>query len=145
MATTRMTSATVQGTNVLQPAAQKESQAFRRRYDPVNGTDMSHLTDLLRLNGVKNASEPKDLSIDELQKATAGGHPAIVHFNNPGGGGHFMVVDGVTTNKDGSKTIDVRDPWPPVGADGKGGNDNDMSEKEFKDRGYSGGGITTNP
>jgi uncharacterized Zn-binding protein involved in type VI secretion len=146
MATTRMVIATVQGITVPEDALQNESQGFEGAYDPVNGTQMSNLTDLLHLNGVKNASDPKQQSIDDLQKATAGGHPAIVHFNNPGGGGHFMVVDGVTTNRDGSQSLDVRDPWPPAGADGKGGgNDTEMSDKEFKDRGYSGWAVTTNP
>src|SRR5260370_9855275 len=123
MATTRMILGSVQGINVPENAFQNESQAFPGSYNPVNGTDMSNLTDLLHLNGVKNASDPKQLSIDDLQKATAGGHPAIVHFNNPGGGGHFMVVDGVTTNKYGSKTVYVRHPWPPTWADAKGAKD----------------------
>lgn len=146
MATSRMVIATVMGITVPETALQQESQAFPGAYDPANGTDMSNLTDLLKLNGVKDASDPKQMSIDDLQKATAGGHPAIVHFNNPGGGGHFMVVDGVTTNKDGSKSLDVRDPWPPADADGKGGgNSSEMSDKQFNDRGYSGWAVTTNP
>src|SRR5260370_12135289 len=123
MATTRMIIATVQGITVPENALQNESQAFPCSYNPVNGTHMSTLTDLLHLNAVNNASTPKQLSIDDLQKATAGGHPAIVHFNNHGGGDHFMVVDGVTTNTYGSKTVYVRHPWPPTWADAKGAKD----------------------
>ena len=140
MGTSRMVIATVTGRTIPEVVLRSQSQAFPGSYSLANGTQMSNMSELLRLNGVKNASDPKTQTIDDLQKATAGGDPAIVHFNNPGGGGHFMVVDGVTTNADGTKTLQVRDPWPP----GSGTSSN-MSDKQFKDRGYNDLAITTNP
>jgi hypothetical protein len=55
------------------------------------------------------ASLDYDLSISSLAKATAGGKPAVVAVIQ-NGGGHAIVVDGVTTRQ-GAQVVAIRDPW----------------------------------
>lgn len=140
IASSRMVIATCLGKDVPEGDLRTQSQNYPGAYDPANGTGMGNLTELLRANGVANASEPKSgQTVTDLQNATAGGDPAIIHYNNPGGGGHFVVVDGVRTNPDGSRTVLVRDPWPP-----DQGVQQEMSEADFNNRGFSGWVVTTN-
>ena len=51
-----------------------------------------------------------DPTADEIEDATEGGRPAILRVGNPG---HFVVVDAVRTNPDGSRTLLIRDPGYP--------------------------------
>jgi uncharacterized Zn-binding protein involved in type VI secretion len=140
-ASVRMVIASETGQNIPEADLRQQSQDYPGSFDPINGTNMSNLTQLLRANGVSNASDPQSgQTVDDLQRATADGHPAIAHHNNPGGGGHFVVVDGVRTNPDGSRTVLVRDPGPP-----NRGTRREMSEADFNNRGFSGWTITTNP
>lgn len=133
MAASRMVIATQTGNNVPESDLQTQSQNYPGAYDPVNGTNMGNLTPLLRANGVDNASEPQSgQTVGDLATATANGDPAIAHFNNPG---HFVVVDGVRTNPDGSRTLQVRNPGDTEASE--------VSEADFNNR-FSGWTITTN-
>jgi uncharacterized Zn-binding protein involved in type VI secretion len=134
-ASVRMTIATVTGEVIPESTLRNETN-----YTLANGTNMSDLETALHNHGVPNARMQSGVSVADLQAATAGNHPAIIHYNNPGGGGHFAVVDRVTTNPDGTRTLSVRDPWPPGG-----GTRRQMSEADFNARGFSGWAITTNP
>lgn len=134
-ASVRMTVATVTGEVIAESTLRTETN-----YTLANGTNMADLETALHNHGVPNAQMQSGVTVDDLQAATAGNHPAIVHYNNAGGGGHFAVVDRVTTNPDGTRTLSVRDPWPPGG-----GTRRQMSESDFNARGFSGWAITTNP
>jgi hypothetical protein len=103
-------------------------------YDPVNGTRMDQVANTLTANGVPSATMRNNQSVTDLQNATASGDPTIVHVNNPAG--HFMVVDGVTSNPDGSRTINGRDPAT--------GSNFSVPEQDLVNRGYNGWAITTN-
>lgn len=71
------------------------------------GTTMDRLAALLRRNGV-NATWRGRYSIDDVARATAGGNPLLAAVRVPGGG-HAVVVDGVTTRM-GQRVVAVRDP-----------------------------------
>lgn len=134
-ASSRMVIATMTGQDVPESQLRNESQNYPNSYDPVNGTGMGNLTPVLRDHGV-NASEPQSgQTVDDLQAATANGHPAIAHIAYPGGGGHFVVIDGVRTNPDGTRTVIMRDPAPQ----GQG-TQREMSESDFTGGGYPGNG-----
>ncbi len=136
MAATRMVIFTQTGWDVSEAALRQESQRYPGAYDPVNGTRMDNLVRLLRANGVNASDYRGGQTLDNLAQDTARGDPAIAHFNNPG---HFVVVDGVRTNADGSRTVLVRDPWPQ----GTGAQ-REMSEADFNSR-FSGHTIATGP
>jgi RHS repeat-associated protein len=110
-------------------------------YDPRKGTNMDQVGRTLGANGVPSATYRPGQSVTDLQNATANGDPAIVHVNlpnpTPGGKpyGHFMVVDGVVNNPDGSRTVVGRDPG--------GGNNFAVPESQFS-KDFTGGTITTN-
>jgi filamentous hemagglutinin len=72
------------------------------------GTTMDRLAALLRRNGV-NATWRAGYSVDDVARATAGGNPLIAAVRVPGGGGHAVVVDGVTTRM-GQRVVAIRDP-----------------------------------
>ena len=76
-------------------------------YDPVNGSDPWQIPSLMHANGVPSARAENNLTIDDLATATSGGKPAMVGLKNPG---HRIIVDGVETNPDGTRTVLVRDP-----------------------------------
>jgi len=151
VASSRMIAETQTGRNIPESDLRTQSTAMGPGgYDPAGGTDMTLGDDLLRQNGVSNASEFGPLTVDELGAATANGDPAMVRLQhqdaaaNPTGG-HAIVVDGVTTNPDGSRMITVRDP-------GGAGTSQTMSEDQFlndyygdgSNTHYDGRGITTN-
>jgi len=73
-----------------------------------NGMSANRVADLLTGEGV-NATFKARMTIDDLAKATANGNPAIAAVRQ-GGGGHAIVVDGVTTRQ-GVKVVAIRDPW----------------------------------
>jgi filamentous hemagglutinin len=72
------------------------------------GTTVDRLAMLLNRNGV-NAAWRWGFRIDDIAAATAGGGPLIAHVRVPGGGGHFVVIDGVTTRL-GQRVLAIRDP-----------------------------------
>lgn len=73
-----------------------------------NGMTADRVAVLLRSEGV-DASFKTRMTIQDLADATAGGNPAIVAVRQ-GGGGHAIVVDGVTTRQ-GVQVVAIRDPW----------------------------------
>ncbi len=119
MGSSRMVIDTMTGRDIPEGDLQTQSSAMGPHgYDPVNGTYLDTMDDLLRQNGVSGAAEPRNLDVDGLADHTKNGEPAIVqvdHYDANGNrtGGHFVVVDSVTTNPDGSRTLNIRDPWPP--------------------------------
>ncbi|MBL8743789.1 MAG: hypothetical protein JNK04_21920, partial [Myxococcales bacterium] len=151
IASSRMIADTQTGRNIPEADLRAQSTAMGPPggYNPATGTYMSTADDLLRQNGVSNASEFGPLSVDQLQTATANGDPAMVrlqHYNAAGqpSGGHAIVVDGVTTNPDGTRMLTIRDPSPP--------GSHTISEQQFLNDYYGNGsgtrydgrGITTN-
>lgn len=62
----------------------------------------------LRQNGM-NAAWKTGYSIDDIARATQTGKPLIAAVRVPGGGGHAVVIDGVTTRM-GQLVVAVRDP-----------------------------------
>jgi hypothetical protein len=73
-----------------------------------HGTHMDRLGALLKANGTKAALK-SGATINDIATATAGGKPVIAHVHMPDGGGHFLVVDGVTTRM-GERVLAIRDP-----------------------------------
>lgn len=63
---------------------------------------------LLKQNGT-NATWRTGYGVDDIARDTARGHPLIAHVRVPGGGGHFIVVDGVTSRM-GERVAAIRDP-----------------------------------
>ena len=110
MAASRMVVHSETGTDPGEAAMRTESQNHGGAYDPVNGTQMDNLTNVMQSQGVNASNPTPNQTIDNLATATAGGNPAVVHVEHSNGGGHFVVVDGVTTHADGSRTVEVRDP-----------------------------------
>lgn len=72
-----------------------------------SGTKIDRLAALLRRNGI-SAQWKHGLGIDDLAAATSGRNPLIAHVRT-GNGGHFVVVDGVTTRM-GRRVVAIRDP-----------------------------------
>jgi uncharacterized Zn-binding protein involved in type VI secretion len=81
-------------------------------------------------------------NLNDLQQATANGHPAIIHTKPRNAEGkvvnHAVVVDKVHTNPDGSKTVEGRDP-------GSGGGHFVEDESDFQKRNWNGQYIGTDP
>jgi len=90
------------GEKTLRDEAQKAGW-----YDPKNGSNPWQIPSLLANHGVTGARAQKNMSLDDLATATSTGKPVMVGLRNPG---HRIVVDGVKTNADGSKTVLIRDP-----------------------------------
>jgi hypothetical protein len=76
-------------------------------FDPINGSDPWQIPSLLKDHSVVGAEAKNGMSLDDIETATATGKPVMVGLKNPG---HRILVDGVRTNSDGSKTVLVRDP-----------------------------------
>ncbi|QRO33536.1 hemagglutinin repeat-containing protein [Chromobacterium violaceum] len=72
------------------------------------GTNVVGLTKALRANGMESASWSLNATVDDLASQTARGHAAIARMELDRGG-HFVVVDGVTTRQ-GQAVVAVRDP-----------------------------------
>lgn len=73
------------------------------------GTDVVGLSSALQKNGLSSARWAVGASVDDLAAATSRGNAAIAHVDLDVGGGHFVVVDGVTTRL-GNSVVAVRDP-----------------------------------
>ncbi len=115
MASSRMVIDSQTGIDPGEATLRNQSSQMPNGYNPQSGTVNTTVDDLLRQNGVPNAAEPRPLSVDDLATHTANGDPAIVslnHYDANGDrvGGHAIVVDGVTTNPDGTRNILIRDP-----------------------------------
>ena len=72
------------------------------------GTTIDRLAKMLNANGV-NATWRVGYGIEKMATATRRGNPLIAHVRLPNGGGHFIVVDGVTT-RTGQRVVAIRDP-----------------------------------
>jgi predicted double-glycine peptidase len=95
------------GENVPEGDLRLQSQDYPGGYNQDQGTRMDAITKQLRENGVPEASEPKHGTVDDLAQATRDGDPAIAHFKEPG---HFVTVERVQTNPDGTRSVVVADP-----------------------------------
>ncbi|MEO5726730.1 MAG: type VI secretion system tip protein TssI/VgrG, partial [Byssovorax sp.] len=80
-------------------------------YDEFNGTYTPDIPVMLGEHGVQPAGEWKTpATIDEMEGAVKQGTPAMVLLRDPG---HFVVLDGIETKKDGTKSLLIRDPALP--------------------------------
>lgn len=79
-------------------------------YDPINGTLDPDIVAGLNSHGVANNGLQYNPSVADIEQGLAGGKPVQLGMNNPG---HWVVVDGVKTNPDGTKSLLVRDPGYP--------------------------------
>lgn len=137
VASSRMVIQSHTGNDIPEAQLRTQSQALPNPpggYHPINGTPHDATTALLRANGVPNASPIRPQTVGDLQANTATGAPAIAVINVPGGT-HAVVVDGVTTNPDGSRTVHSRDPGT--------GTHNSQSEQAFNNS-YTGWAHSTN-
>lgn len=107
-------------------------------YNDRTGASRDNVAATMRANGVPNAQSHSGQTPDDIAAATAGGQPCVIHFNNPGGGGHFMTCDGTRDNPP-PRVFIIRDPSPP-GA----GAHREMTEAQLAQRGFSGNTISTN-
>lgn len=90
----------------------------------LNGTDPANAIKLLEKNGVKAKGTPgSSVSNDDLATLTSKGKPVMIGFKNPG---HRVVLDSVTTDENGKKVYNVRDPDPAYG-----GKMRNMTEDQF--------------
>ncbi len=88
------------------------------------GTKPSNAVKLLDSHGVKaKAVAGNKVSNDDLAALTANGKPVMVGFQKPD---HRVILDSVTTEKDGKKTYNLRDP-----ANKYKGEMRKMTEEEF--------------
>lgn len=111
----------------------KQSSMFPGGFDPKVGTYASNLKDLLAANGLSAAQCLSNQSKENLVQAVDKSGATIALFSNPDGSGHFMVVDQVVRHPDGSRTFEVRDPWPP-----NVGTRHHYTEAEFDNRNFNG-------
>ena len=80
-------------------------------YDELNGTSITDVPKMLGDHGVKHAGKWKrQATIEDMEGAVKKGPPAMVLLRDPG---HFVVLDGIETKKDGTKTLLIRDPALP--------------------------------
>ncbi|MCK4857939.1 MAG: C39 family peptidase [candidate division Zixibacteria bacterium] len=100
-----------------------------------NGINPKHAVTLLKNHGVDTEIK-KNQSNKDLENLTAKGKPVLIGFKNPG---HRVMLDSVTTNKDGSKTYNVRDPDPAYK-----GKPRNMSEADFNKK-YNKNAIVVAP
>jgi uncharacterized Zn-binding protein involved in type VI secretion len=99
------------------------------------GINPAFASQLLAEYGIKNTTKPAQTSAD-LETETSASGPVLIGFKNPG---HRVMLDGVRTNPDGSKTYLVRDPDPAYG-----GARREMSQAEFDNK-YNSSAITIVP
>ena len=134
MASTRMVLATY-GINASEADVRNASQRFDGAYTRGSGTKTGkNVPPLLNSHGI-NARHRTGMSVADLQRATAGGRPAVARLKDSP---HAIVVDGVRTNPNGSRTVLVRDPWPP----GRGRR-REISEDKFNERFYGAAVVTS--
>jgi len=97
--------------DVPEATLREESSKRKFGYDELNGTYTADVPSMLGDHGVKHAGKWKTpASIDDMEGAVKKGTPAMVLLRDPG---HFVVLDGIETKKDGTKTLLIRDPALP--------------------------------
>ncbi len=89
------------------------------------GINPAFASRLLAEYGIKNTTKP-GLSSADLETETNASGPVLIGFKNPG---HRVMLDGVRTNPDGTKTYLVRDPDPAFG-----GTRREMSQADFDNK-----------
>lgn len=136
LACARMVIVSMTGKDIPEAVMQEQSAAFPGGFTAINGIKLDSLAELLRANGVTNASAPKQRQgLDELSRATAcKDTPAIVYLSN--NGGRCVVLDEVRTSSGGNKTLLIRDPMFPSGA-------REIKAEDLENLGYYGCAITT--
>lgn len=82
------------------------SAAFDYKLVPDVGTKITYVAKALVANGVSVKHLKRNL--DYVKNATKGPNPVIAHVKLPDGGGHFLVVDGVT-KRHGKEYVAIRD------------------------------------
>lgn len=108
-ATTSMLIGELTGTPVSEEQLRKESAARGAPpgFDPINGTSDSDIPTMLNDHGVSNNGVKYNAGMADIEAGLAANKPVQLGLVNPG---HWVIVDGVRTNPDGSKTLLVRDP-----------------------------------
>ncbi len=113
VASTRMVIQTKTGKDIPEADLRAQSAQIPGGYTPGQGTEPWATRQLLSDNGVP-ASHIQYQGVEDLEMQTRGGNPALVSIRPPGQATrHMVVVDGVSTDSSGNKTVHIRDPWPP--------------------------------
>ncbi|MBN3004311.1 hemagglutinin repeat-containing protein [Chromobacterium alkanivorans] len=76
---------------------------------PGVGTDVIGLTGALQKNGLPSAKWAVGQSVNDIAAGTSRGNAVIARVSLDSGGGHFVVVDGVTSRQ-GQRVVAIRDP-----------------------------------
>jgi hypothetical protein len=108
IACTRMVIESTQLMDVPEDALTARAQEIGT-YHARDGTRFEYLPKLLHDQGV-TTSGPYAAGIEELAARASPSHPAIVKYQ-----GHVAIVDGVTTLRNGTRVVNVRDPNPRAG------------------------------
>jgi type VI secretion system secreted protein VgrG len=88
-----------------------ESEKRANGYDAFNGTSTLDVPNMLGDHGVKGQETWKrGATVSDMDGALKQGKPAMVLLRDPG---HFVVLDGIETKKDGTKSLLIRDPALP--------------------------------
>jgi hypothetical protein len=67
----------------------------------------SDIPTMLNDHGIANSGVKYDAGIADIENGLANGKPVQLGLVNPG---HWVIVDGIRTDSNGSKTLLVRDP-----------------------------------
>ncbi|MCP5366434.1 MAG: hypothetical protein H6906_02850 [Hyphomicrobiales bacterium] len=106
VACTRMVSKTMKGTAMPEAWYRRLSRdVLGGGYNAASGTPPGHIPELLRRSGIPNSGLRTSTTLDDLARATAQGHPAIVGLNRQ----HAVVVDAVVNTPKGRYVL-YRDP-----------------------------------
>ena len=97
--------------NVPEDTLRDESEKRKNGYDAFNGTSTLDVPHMLGDHGVKGAGKWKrGATVGDMDSALKQGKPAMILLRDPG---HFVVLDGIETKKDGTRTLLIRDPALP--------------------------------
>lgn len=126
MATSRMVIASKTGMNVPEATLRTQSTAMGG-YDPMRGTKMPKVAELLQENGVPASYERTNF--ESLASRASPSNPVITEMK-----GHVVVVNGVH-NTPAGRLVSMRDPNPRMGP-------GQMREADFLDK-FEGAAIFT--
>jgi hypothetical protein len=97
--------------DVPESTLRDESSKRKMGYDAFNGTYTPDVPVMLEDHGVKHPGAWKSGATEaDMEGALEKGKPAMVLLRDPG---HFVVLDGIETKKDGTKSLLIRDPALP--------------------------------
>jgi ABC-type bacteriocin/lantibiotic exporter with double-glycine peptidase domain len=94
----------------LEPQLRNASYFSFSSHTYLVGSYTNKLADTLKAQGVEGARWSPQVSFKELQSSIKSGDPAIALIKNSQGGGHFVVIDGITKRL-GKDVVAIRDPW----------------------------------